>query len=91
MTFNNICKLSDEQFTLEEKYVLGIAQPDEYTECIIKALTIAMTKRIGYATQLAEIHPELAHAVNCLLNGNLLEVYRQRKERQKKALQELGY
>ena len=91
MTFETICKPANEQFTREEKYVLGIVRPDEYTECIIKALTIAMTEKMGYATQLAEIHPELAHAVNCLLNGNLQEVYQQHKERQKKALEELGY
>ena len=92
-TFKTTCKNPNEYLTLEEKFVLGIVKPDEYTEAIIKAIRIAMCdeKKLGYAAQLAAIHPELAHAVNCLLNGNLQEVYRAHKARQAELLAELGF
>ena len=90
MSFDNVCK-NDEPFTIEEKYVLGIAKPDDYTEAMITVLTIAITKHQGYAVQLAKIHPELAHAVNCLINGNLQEVYRQRQLVTKELIRQMGY
>lgn len=89
--FTDTCKQIDTPLTQEELYVLGIVKPDAYTEAIIKALTIAMTEKIGHATQLAAIYPALAHAVNCLINGNLQDVYRARKVRQAELLQSLGY
>lgn len=90
-TFTDTCKKIDAPLTQEELYVLGIVKPDAYTEAIIKALTIAMTEKIGHATQLASIYPALAHAVNCLINGNLQDVYSARKARQLENLKALGY
>lgn len=89
--FTSICKDYSEPWTQAEKYVLGIAKPDAYTEAIIKVLTIAITEKVGHATQLATIYPQLAHAVNCLLNGNLQEVYRAHKARQAELLESMGY
>lgn len=90
-SFTNTCKNANAPFTQEEKYLLGLVQPDAYTEAIIKALTIAMTEKVGHATQLAAIYPELAHAVNCWINGNLQEVYATHKARIAENLKALGY
>ena len=96
--FNQTCKNVNDALTLEERYVLFVCcntdtnvRPSAYTEAIIKALYIAMAEKIGYATQLAAIHPELAHAVNCLINGNLQDVYAAHKVRQAELLAELEY
>lgn len=88
--FTNTCKELKAPFTQEEKYLLGLVQPDAYTEALIKVFMIAMTEKVGHATQLAAIYPELAHAVNCLLNGNLQEVYAVHKARIAENLKALG-
>ena len=92
--FDKTCK-DGTPFTIEEKYVLGIAKPDEYTFHIIEAMKIAISTDgkhyIAFLTRLAKIHPELAHAVNCLIHGNLQEVYHQRQEKTKEIIREMGY
>ena len=86
----NTCKMLDEPLTLEEQHVLRVClrdsvgiQPDEYFEHIILAIYIAMTADgrhyVGYLTQLAKVHPEYCHAVDCLVNGNLYARYHHQK------------
>lgn len=93
-SFTSICKDYSEPWTQEEKYVLGVVQPDEFTATIIKAIMIALSqgnRKIGHAAVLAKAYPELTHAVNCLLNGNLQDVYRAHKARQAELLESMGY
>lgn len=94
LQFTSICKDVNTPWTQAEKYVLGLVQPDEFTETIIKAIRIALSegnRKIGHATVLAKAYPELTHAVNCLLFGNLQEVYRTHKARQAELLESMGY
>jgi hypothetical protein len=94
MKFSDTCKNANDPWTQEEKYVLGIVQPDEFTEAILTAIRIAMSqgdKKMAHVVQLAKVYPELVHAMNCLLNGNLQEVYRAHKCKQAELLKSLGY
>jgi hypothetical protein len=102
MTPDKVCKSLDEKITIEEQHVLricgaitGCQRPSEsYFEYIIGAIYCAFTGEnngqftslAGYLMQLAQIHPEYFHAVDCFINGNLSERYYHQQK-----IKELGY
>jgi hypothetical protein len=94
------CKPIDEPLTMEEQWVLKVLRdkpimvlPKEYYVKMIETIYTAIlgdSETMGFVIRLADIHPELCSAVNCLLNGNLEERYSKQNELHRQRIEEIN-
>jgi len=78
---NRACKSLNEPLTTEEQWVLKVLKnkpimllPKDYYVSIIEAIYVATVgdrETMAYLVKLADIHPAICNAVQCLVNGNL--------------------